>query len=118
MFDGRESKPTFSTTFGHRHGSLGMYRGKATTVSSSSTDGYRKTEALGDSGWLRLQDHPENIHAHNLIGIESGSLMMIGGYKRDTDDYETRIWLLNPDAWTIVGYLQKVEIANFTVSKF
>ena len=117
-FDGVESKSTFSTTFGQRHGSLGMYRGKPTTVSSSSTAGYSKVETLGDSGWLRLQDHPANIHAHNLIGIENGSLMMVGGYKRQTDDYVSNIWLLSSDAWTIIGNLQKVEIENSTVLFF
>jgi hypothetical protein len=95
-----------------------MYRGKPTTVSSSSTDGYSKVETLGDSGWLRLQDHPANIHAHNLIGIENGSLMMVGGYVRQTDDYVTDIWLLNRDAWTIIGNLQKVQIENLVVLYF
>lgn len=125
FFTGATINSASPTSFGHRHGSLGYYEGKPTTVSSSSTDGYSKVESLADDGnWIRLSDHPRfrktsnlniflilfsNIHAHNLIGMPSGALMMIGGYKRQTDDYVTDIWLLQSEVWTLVGNLQKVK---------
>ncbi|CAG5078469.1 Oidioi.mRNA.OKI2018_I69.PAR.g8993.t1.cds [Oikopleura dioica] len=122
LFTGSAVNSVSSTTFGHRHGSLGYYHGRPTTVSSSSTDGYSKVESLAEDGsWIRQSDHPRhqkfskyylvfnlsNIHAHNLIGLPSGALMMVGGYKRQTDDYVTDIWLLNSEEWSLVGDLQK-----------
>ena len=106
-----------------------MYEGNPTTVGSWFYDGTSKVETLTSDGWKSLADHPEydffpllilmtlfrDAKLHNLVGLNSGSLLLIGGYSNRKD-----VWRLENGQWSIDGYMEKVmsRLPNkaFTVS--
>lgn len=59
LFDGSTISSTFSTTYPHSHGSLGLYENNPTTVGCAYDAGKGKVETLTSSGWLSLNDHPQ-----------------------------------------------------------
>ena len=59
LFDGEKLSRTFSTSYTHQLGKLGLYKGNPTTVGSSESDGFRKVETLSVDGWTLLADHPK-----------------------------------------------------------
>ena len=51
------------------------------------------------------------IAHHFLIGLPSGSLLLVGGLDKD-DVPQTAIWLLKNDLWTQIGNLENVSFKN------
>ncbi|CAG5091063.1 Oidioi.mRNA.OKI2018_I69.PAR.g12836.t1.cds [Oikopleura dioica] len=107
-FDTIQATITHSSQFGHRYGHLGYYNGKPTTVSGDGSEviAFHKVESLSENGWLSLADHPPMSVCHTLTGLESGAMILTGGYYY-TDDFISRdsrdIWLLKDNEWTIIG---------------
>merc|ERR1712150_308596 len=67
--------------------------------------GSKKVETLTESGWVSLSDHPVNVTFHSLIGLESGSMLLIGGFY----SYQSRseIWRLEKGNWSVLGNMIK-----------
>lgn len=114
IFDGGESLPSFPTTYSHHKGKLGMYNQQPTTVGSVDyVYGNRIVESLGDNGWVRLTDHPRDIHSHNLVGLDSGAMLTIGGIERDgfgSKEYISDVWMLKNNSWTLLEHLLGVYL--------
>ncbi|CBY23675.1 unnamed protein product [Oikopleura dioica] len=111
IFDGSTVVTTFSTTYSHSFGGLAHYNAifgalncQPTTVGSWYSDGFGKVETLAQNGWTSLADHQTNVRGHNLVALENGDLLLIGGYD---DDYPTLVWRLSNDTWTEEETLQK-----------
>ena len=70
---------------------------------------YRKTETLTETGWERLPDHPtdsqDHARFHNLVGLPSGSMLLIGARN-------SNIWRLRDDEWSLAGRLKRVKNKN------
>ena len=90
-----------------------MYNKQPTTIGSVDyVYGNQIVETLRKSGWSRLADHPRDIHSHNLVGLESGALLSIGGIERDgfgSKEYISDVWMLKDYSWTLVGNLPGVN---------
>lgn len=110
VFDGTNSNPTFSATYKHYCGGLAYYQGQPTTVGGCDNAARNKVSTLTTSGWVTLTNanHPTGIWSHSIVGLDSGSLLLVGGYN---GDYVDEIWLLQNnggiDSWSQVGNLQK-----------
>ena len=127
LFDGTSSTPTHSAQFLHHHGSLGYYKGQPTTVGCYYSNGQKKVETYSTSGWTSLADHPRwrifafllkwfyfrNIRMHTLTGLESGAMLMAGGYDNTNKAATKDIWLFKEDVWSLIGSLKEVR-RNFT----
>ena len=58
-----------------------------------------------------------NVRRHNLIGLENGDMLLIGG--RNNDAYHSKVWRLSSNLWTEEATLQKVFInKRIMFSKF
>jgi len=108
IFDGSGVVKTHSSYFTHLNGGLGYYNGQPTTVGSKYEDGYRKVETLAQDGWISLDDHPKNLRGHELIGLNNGDLLLIGGQDPEFN-FMYSIWRLSSGTWTLDGYLKKVH---------
>jgi len=106
IFDGSNVVTTFSTTYPHNYGGLGYYNGQPTTVGSQSqlSDEHGKVETLSQNGWTSLADHPRNVRGHNLVGLENGDMLLIGGYD---GAFQSKVWRLSSATWTEEATLQK-----------
>merc|ERR1711953_1501389 len=93
-----------SSNYPHsRGGSLGFYEGNPTTVGCWWSAGAKKVETLTESGWVSLSDHPEDVYEHSLIGLESGSMLLIGG----CCPLRSEIWRLEKGNWSVLGNMKK-----------
>ena len=52
------------------------------------------------------------MFGHNLIGMENGDLLLIGGYDKDSEAYQSKVWRLSSATWTEEATLQKVFLRN------
>ncbi|CBY33468.1 unnamed protein product [Oikopleura dioica] len=106
IFDGSNVVTTFSTTYPHNYGGLGYYNGQPTTVGGDNTDAYRKVETLSQNGWTSLADHPRNVRGHNLVGLENGDMLLIGGYD---GAFQSKVWRLSRSeaTWSEEATLKK-----------
>ncbi|CAG5076383.1 Oidioi.mRNA.OKI2018_I69.PAR.g8447.t1.cds [Oikopleura dioica] len=107
LFDGTSSRSTHSAQFSHNYVDLGYYKGQPTTVGGGNSDGHQKVETYSTSGWTSLPDHPRNMNGHTLTGLESGAMLMVGGYDYTSGDYNKDIWLLKEEVWTLIGSLKE-----------
>jgi len=112
LFDGTTIMSSFSTNYPHYAGSLGLYEGNPTTVGSLYSDGFRKVETLTSSGWSLLPDHPQNIKEHNLIGLETGALLLIGGYNSEDGALGKEIWKLEKGNWSVAGITEGIKMPS------
>ena len=109
IFNGTAVVRTHSTTFPHDNGGLGFYNGNPTTVSSYEKTGRKIVETLFfETGWIRLADHPKSFDSHNLVGLENGAMLLLGGYDLGRDSAQTGIWELKDEEWSRIGELLKV----------
>ena len=100
----------------HGAGKLAFYEGKPTTVSCDSwgqENAYceQKVETYDfATGWSYLEEHPvESIYGHSLIGLDDGSLLMLGGKNQYAGPaFSKDIWLLSNGDWTKLGSLREV----------
>ncbi|CAG5091450.1 Oidioi.mRNA.OKI2018_I69.PAR.g13054.t1.cds [Oikopleura dioica] len=61
----------------------------------------------GQRGWTSLVNHPKIYHSHTLTGLESGAMIMAGGYDEAERDFIKDIWILNDEVWELIGYLKE-----------
>jgi len=120
-FDGTAVASTFSTAYPHIGGSLGIYKGQPTTVSGNSEDSehshhvkHQKVETLSTTGWTSLADLPRYSRFHNLVGLETGSMLLIGGLQvpetvPESPLENTVVWILHEwnGKWATAGNLKK-----------
>ena len=85
---------------------LGLYKGRPTTVGSTSYSSYCKAESFSKSGWFSVTSHPRETREHTLIGLETGAMILAGGryYRRESKD----VWILRNNDWSIIGHLKSV----------
>jgi len=102
IFDGTEVRYTSSSSYSHAVGGLGLYKGQPTTIGCWSNK-HRFTETLTPSGWNALQDHPNKMACHAIVGLNDGSMLLIGG--KNDNVYVSAIWQLKDNTWTLVGNL-------------
>ena len=52
-----------------------------------------------------------NIHGTSLVGLPSGNLLALGGYRgaEDLNVGSSEIWRLQDNSWTLLGNMQKVN---------
>ena len=55
-FDGAISKKSFSLKTNHRHGELGLYKGRPIAIGGYYAWG--DVETLTEEGWIELESHP------------------------------------------------------------
>ena len=48
---------------------------------------------------------------HALVGLESGALLMLGGFEIGGDHIRD-IWLLKEGSWSLIGSLPEVRFEN------
>ncbi|CAG5080465.1 Oidioi.mRNA.OKI2018_I69.PAR.g9602.t1.cds [Oikopleura dioica] len=101
IFDGESVSSTHSAQNNHDWGKLGLYKGQPTTVGSYYKSGAQKVETYNSTGWASLPDHPRKINGHTLTGLDSGSLLLIGG--EDDEEVSKNVWILKDDVWNILG---------------
>ncbi|CAG5104914.1 Oidioi.mRNA.OKI2018_I69.chr1.g1666.t1.cds [Oikopleura dioica] len=106
IFDTSSIVTTHSSEFSHRYGSLGYYQGQPTSVGSGFGGGFRKVETYSSLGWSSLAEHPKDTYGHTLTGLESGAMVMAGGYDPTSEQYLREIWLLKDEMWTSIGLLK------------
>ena len=46
---------------------------------------------------------------HTLTGLESGAMLMAGGYDNTNKAATKDIWLFKEDVWSLLGYLKEVR---------
>ena len=107
IFDGSKSTRSFSTTFTHESGGLGLYKNQPATVGCYSD--HKDAETLQFSGWSEIPDQPESVlliiqkyikkltralSGHSLIGLENGAMLQLGGKIASTGAFQTAIWQL------------------------
>ena len=68
VYDSKIVMSTYETNYPHQGGKLALYRGKPTTVGSSSGDGSNTSETLSSSGWRRLTDFPKKYFKKVILG--------------------------------------------------
>ncbi|CAG5109737.1 Oidioi.mRNA.OKI2018_I69.chr2.g4235.t2.cds [Oikopleura dioica] len=116
VFDAFTTAPTtFVPQYHHGFGKLGMYQGQPTTAggtSSLNVGPFKKVETLTPTGWTSLADHPKNIRAHVLIGLDSGAMVMAGGYNPDIPDLTREIWLLKDGLWSNIEIKRIIGVEN------
>jgi len=59
IFDGSKSTATFSATFTHESGGLGLYKNRPVTVGCYSD--HTNAETLQLAGWSAIPDQPESV---------------------------------------------------------
>ena len=59
-----------------------------------------------------------NVRRHNLIGLENGDMLLIGGYDKDSEAFHSKVWRLSSNLWTEEATLQKVFFKRSLWSKF
>ncbi|CBY12471.1 unnamed protein product, partial [Oikopleura dioica] len=101
-FDGTTAAMTFSATWTHYHGGLGMYRNHPATVGCYNAR-HKKAETLSSTGWSALPDFPERINSHSIVGLDNESMLLFGGYI--SGEPQTGIWQLKNDQWNKIGEL-------------
>ncbi|CBY14985.1 unnamed protein product [Oikopleura dioica] len=101
-FDGTTAVTTFSATWTHYHGGLGMYRNHLATVGCYNAR-HKKAETLSSTGWSALPDFPERINSHSIVGLDNESMLLFGGYI--SGEPQTGIWQLKNDQWNKIGEL-------------
>ncbi|CAG5109590.1 Oidioi.mRNA.OKI2018_I69.chr2.g4110.t1.cds [Oikopleura dioica] len=47
------------------------------------------------------------LDGHTLAGLESGAMLMIGGWDEPNFEHTRDIWILNENAWKLIGSLQE-----------
>ena len=52
------------------------------------------------------------MFGHNLVGLENGDVLLIGGYDQDSAAYQSKVWRLSSATWTEEATLQKVFLKN------
>lgn len=63
IFNGTEVARTFSTSFPHLRGGLGLYNGQPTTVGNQQElSTFGRTETLTSKGWSLLLNHPKSVN--------------------------------------------------------
>ena len=50
-----------------------------------------------------------NVRRHNLVGLENGDMLLIGGYD---GAFQSKVWRLSTATWTEKASLQKVILKN------
>jgi len=106
VFDGSSSVLTYATASTHRFGGLGLYNNRPTTVGCADAKNYQ-VETFYSTGWVVLPDHPLRMALHSLVGLDNGSMLMLGGREWGSDNYQTGIWHLNIyQQWNRIGELQ------------
>ena len=50
--------------------------------------------------WVYLR----NMNGHTLTGLESGAMLMAGGYDYTSGDYKKDIWLLKEEVWSLISW--------------
>jgi hypothetical protein len=48
------------------------------------------------------------IKRHSLVGLDNGAMLLLGGYDRGSNSYQTGIWELKEGQWSRIGELSKV----------
>ncbi|CBY36827.1 unnamed protein product [Oikopleura dioica] len=105
-FDGSIVTPSHKTTYPHLYGCLGLYNGQPTTVGGSNVDYTGKVETLGQDGWTSLSDCPVNFYTQNLVGMDNGDLVLLGGRNIDEgNNFEKSVWRLRNSTWFMLGSL-------------
>jgi hypothetical protein len=108
IFDGSKSTKTFSTTYTHESGGLGLYKNQPATVGCYSD--HTDAETLQFPGWSAIPDQPESVlffhskfkrkiftralSGHSLIGLKNGAMLQLGGKVASTGAFRTAIWQL------------------------
>jgi len=105
-FDGTTALRTFSSTFSHGLGGLGLYQSQAVSVGCAYGE-HKKAEAFSSMGWSTLPDFPEIISGHSIIGLDNGSLLIFGGYIKGIPYSNDLIWLLKDHQWKKVAELKQ-----------
>jgi len=82
IFDGTTTVTTFAAAYTHKLGGLGFYQNNPATV--GCYDGHKKAESLTSTGWVALPDHPEALFGHSSIGLDDGSMLLIGGRESES----------------------------------
>ncbi|CBY14684.1 unnamed protein product [Oikopleura dioica] len=103
-FDGTTAATTFSATWTHYYGGLGMYRNQPATV-GCFTAKHIKAETLSSTGWSDLPDFPMRIYSHSIVGLDNESMLLFGG--QISGQSPTGIWQLKNDQWNKIGQLAK-----------
>ncbi|CAG5109423.1 Oidioi.mRNA.OKI2018_I69.chr2.g3964.t1.cds [Oikopleura dioica] len=105
IYDGSSSTSATSSNYGHAFGKLGMYKNQPTTVGSSYDT--EKGETLTNNEWRVIGDPPISgrFWGHVLVGLESGNLLMLGGWT-DGNVILDHVWLLSNDSWSRTGTLK------------
>ncbi|CAG5113076.1 Oidioi.mRNA.OKI2018_I69.chr2.g7221.t1.cds [Oikopleura dioica] len=106
IFDGSQTTKTYSTSYGHYYGGLGLYNGQPTTVGSGPNKILRNVETLTPTGWIELEEYPVAQYGHSLIGLDDGSMLAFGGFSKDGFwESVSEIRRLKDNKWTLVGNL-------------
>ncbi|CBY31937.1 unnamed protein product [Oikopleura dioica] len=96
IFDGATNTKASSTAWNHIQGGLGHYKGLPVSVGGELSN---KAEMLTEEGWIDLPDHPAvfEIGSHSLVGLPSGSLLLLCGF---VDRWLEQSWRLTDNVWT------------------
>ncbi|CBY15163.1 unnamed protein product [Oikopleura dioica] len=103
-FDGTTAATTFSATWTHALGGLGMYQNQPATVGCWNAK-HKKAETLSSTGWSALPDFPKRIYEHSIVGLDNESMLLFGGVI--SGNWQTGIWRLKNDQWNKIGELAK-----------
>ncbi|CBY15735.1 unnamed protein product [Oikopleura dioica] len=103
-FDGTTAVTTFSATWTHDHGGLGIYQNQPATVGCSNAR-HKRAETLSSTGWSTLPDFPKRINSHSIVGLDNESMLLFGG--GISGNWQTGIWQLKNDQWNKIGELAK-----------
>ncbi|CBY39615.1 unnamed protein product [Oikopleura dioica] len=101
-FDGTTAVTTFSATWTHASGGLGIYKNQPATVGCFNAK-HKKTETLSSIGWSTLPDFPMRINKHSIVGLDNESMLLFGG--EISGKWQTGIWQLKNDQWNKIGEL-------------
>ena len=59
-----------------------------------------------------------NVRGHNLVGLENGDMLLIGGKDNSSGAHQSKVWRLSSNLWTEEATLQKVFLKRSLWSKF